>query len=110
MNIRFCFLLFLSVALLVGAVRAAEKDFYSPDQIRELISSGNAKPHGAQFANQGLGCKTFLWQKSDDKHIFFFTRNGNTWGEYRDETLDKGRFLRIDEMYLILLCTVLDLF
>jgi len=77
-----------------------QKPFYSPRQIDDLISSDTAVPHGAQFENQGLGCSTFLLRESDNKHIFFFTRNGKSLGEYREETLSDGKFLQIEEMYL----------
>jgi len=74
--------------------------FYYQKQINDLISSGVAQPHGAQFGNQGLGCNTFLWRKSDDRHVFFFTRDGKSLAEYRDEMLSNGKLLRIEEMYL----------
>ena len=57
-------------------------------------------PHGAQFENQGMGCKTYFWPKSKDTHVFFFTRDDEPLGEYRAETLSSGRFLIIEEMYL----------
>ncbi|HDY65054.1 MAG TPA: hypothetical protein ENH84_02320 [Phycisphaerae bacterium] len=79
---------------------STQQPFYSPRQIDDLISSGTAVPHGAQFENQGIGCNTFLWRKSDDIHVFFFTRDGESLGEYREEILSNGRFLRIEEMYL----------
>jgi hypothetical protein len=74
--------------------------FNDPKQIKKLISTGAAKPHGASFANQGLGCTSFLWRKSNDRDVFFFTRDENSYGEYRDELLSNGKILRIEEMYL----------
>ena len=74
---------------------------YSPAKIAELIEAGKAKRHGAQFSNQGLGCETFLWQESKEHHVFFFMRNGRSYGEYREEFLKEGRFLTIEELFLI---------
>lgn len=79
---------------------SSQEAFYSPKQMHDLISTGVAQPHGAQFENQGVGCRTFLWRQSDDRHVFFFTRDGKSLGEYREEILSNGRFLRIEEMYL----------
>lgn len=64
------------------------------------MKSGAAKWHGAQFANQGLGCLTYLWPESPDHHVFFFARDGVFYGEYRDEHLKAGRFLEVTEHYL----------
>lgn len=72
----------------------------TPQEIENLIASNAALPHGAQFENQGPGVATFLFKKSADRHIFLFTRGGKSIGEYRDEILDGGKILRIDEMYL----------
>jgi hypothetical protein len=95
---------YVAIALLWSGCRvshlSAQESFYSPKQIHDLISSGVAQPHGAQSENRDLGCQTFLWEKSNDRHIFFFTRDGRALGEYRDEMLVKGEFLRIDELYL----------
>lgn len=74
---------------------------YSSAKISELIEAGKAKRNGAQFANQGLGCETFLWQESKEHHVFFFMRNGRSYGEYREEFLKEGRFLTIKELFLI---------
>ena len=74
---------------------------YSSAKIAELIEAGKAKRHGAQFANQGLGCETFLWQESKEHHVFFFMRNGRSYGEYREEFLKEGRFVTITENFLI---------
>ncbi len=74
---------------------------YSSTQIVELVQTGKAKRHGAQFANQGLGCETFLWEASEDHHIFFMMRDGHSYGEYREEFLKQGRFLAITECYLV---------
>ena len=97
---QFALVLCLAECSFSTALAQKAEPFYSTKQIQNLISSGIAKPHGAQFENQGLGCETFLWPKSDDRRIFFFTRHGKPSGEYRDESLAKGRFLQIDEMYL----------
>ncbi len=74
---------------------------YTPAQIDACFQAGSAKEHGAQFANQGLGCRTYLWKESAEHHVFFFRRDGVTYGEFRDEVLADGRFLSIYERYLV---------
>ncbi len=91
----------VAVAFLAASQsRPAEDVLYSPAQIEGLISSGAAQPHGAQFENKSLGCRTFLWRQSDAHRVFFFSRDGKVFGEYRDETLENGRFVRTDEVFL----------
>jgi len=94
-------LLSVVLALLpVGTAQSMEPS-YTPSQIDELILAGSAKEHGAHFANQGLGCKSFLWKESVDRHIFVFRRDGVSYGEFRDEVLLDGRFMSIIERYLV---------
>lgn len=93
-------LLSIIFALLAGAAQAAEPT-YTPAQIDARIQAGSAEEHGAAFANQGPGCRTYLWKESANHHVFFFRRDGLTYGEYRDEVLEKGRFLSIYERYLV---------
>jgi hypothetical protein len=93
-------LLFIVFALMAGIAQPAEP-MYTPGQIDARIQAGSAKEHGAQFANQGLGCRTYLWKESADHHVFFFRRDGVTYGEFRDEVLAEGRFLSIYERYLV---------
>jgi hypothetical protein len=92
-------LLSIGFALLAGIAQSSEPT-YAPAQIDDLIQAGSAKEHGAQFANQGVGCRTYLWKESADHHIFFFRRDGVTYGEFRDEVLADGRFISIFERYL----------
>ena len=90
-------IVFASVA---GVARSSEPTF-TPAQIDAYIQAGSAKSHGAAFANQGVGCRTYLWKESADHHVFFFRRDGVTYGEFRDEVLADGRFLSIFERYLV---------
>jgi len=55
---------------------------------------------GVQFDNQGPDCRTFIWKKSEDRNVFFFTRNDISFGEYREDTLHENRYIRTEEMYL----------
>jgi hypothetical protein len=95
----------LQLAAILIAARSAtgEELEYAPTRIQELVQSGEAASHGAQFAASrgALNCRTFLWKKSPDHHVFFFLRNGKSYGEFRDEVLSEGRFLRIIENYLV---------
>lgn len=93
-------LLSIVFALMAGIAQPAEPS-YIPAQIDARIQAGSAKEHGAQFANQGLGCRTYLWKESADHYVFFFRRDGMTYGEFRDEVLAAGRFLTIYERYLV---------
>ncbi len=93
-------LLFSFVYLLAGSAQLA-KPQYTPSQIEKAIEAQSAIEHGAQFANQGLGCRTYLWKKSADHHVFFFRRDGVAYGEFRDERLSNGRFISIFEQYLV---------
>jgi len=89
------------VATFLTAIAQSAEPVYTPEQVDVLIQAGCAKEHGAQFANQGLGCKTYLWKDSADHHVFFFRRDGVAYGEFRDEVLEDGRFLSIYEQYLV---------
>ena len=93
-------LLSIVFAVLAGIAQSAEPT-YTPAQIDACIRAGSAKEHGARFANQGLGCRTYLWKESADHHVFFFRRDGVTYGEFRDEVLRDRRFLSIYERYLV---------
>lgn len=93
----------LSLALtlfLLSIARSAEPT-YPPAAIDRLISSGSAREHAARFANQGLGCETFLWVESDRHHVFVFRRNGVSYGEFRDVVRLEGGSLSITEQYLV---------
>jgi hypothetical protein len=73
---------------------------HTVQQIMGLVKSGAARPHGAQFDNQGRGCRTYLWEDSPQHRVYFFARDGVFYGEFRDEQLDNGRSLMITEHYL----------
>lgn len=93
---------FLSIvcALMAGTVHSAEPT-YTHAQIDAYIQDSSAKEHGVGFDNQGMGCRTYFWRESADHHVFFFRRDGLTFGEFRDEVLVDGRFLSIHERYLV---------
>jgi hypothetical protein len=97
MRIRF---LSIVCASLTAIAQSAEP-VYTPAQIEEWIQAGRSKQHGAQFANQGHGSRTYLWKDSNDHHVFFFRRDGVAYGEFRDEVLANGRFISIYEQYLV---------
>jgi len=80
---------------------AGSQPDYSPSQITNLINDGKATQNGAQFSNQGIGCETFLRKDSDDHFVFFFLRDGTSYGEYRDEFLSHGRIQTIREKFLV---------
>jgi len=93
----------IAVYFLIACLHSAagSQPDYTQSHITNLIDDGKATQHGAQFANQGMGCTTYLWKDSDDHHVFFFLRNGSSYGEYREECLSHGRILKIREKFLV---------
>jgi hypothetical protein len=89
------------LVVLVTRIALSAEPSYTPARIEALIQDGSAKEHGAAFANQGAGCRTYLWKDSANHHVFFFRRDGAASGEFRDEVLEDGRFLSIYERYLV---------
>ena len=94
-------LLSLCCMLFPLAVVHSSEPKYTVQQINGLIEAGKAKRSGACFANQGLGCQSYLWKESNNHHVFFFLRDGTCYGEYRDEVLSGSRFLSTAERYLV---------
>ena len=85
----------------LASIVFSSEPIYTPAQIDAHIQAGSAKEHGARFANQGLGCKTYFWKESEDHQVFFFRRDGVAYGEFRDEVLKDGRYRSIFEQYLV---------
>lgn len=94
-------LLSLCYMLVSLTVVHSSEPTYTVQQINGLIEEGKAKRSGACFANQGLGCQSYLWKESDGHSVFFFLRDGTCYGEYRDQVLAGSRFLSTTERYLV---------
>lgn len=94
-------LLFLALTPSLLSIASASEPTYTPAEISELVRSGSAREHGAQFANQGRGCLTYLWIESDRHTLFVFLRDGVSYGEFRDEVLLDGGFISTTEQYLV---------
>jgi hypothetical protein len=98
--------LVVGMALAAVSSAGAEDLPFTPSQIRRLIDSGVAPGRGAGFATtrygSGVVSNTHLWQESADHQVFFITRNGISYGEYREQTLAKAtRFAELKECYLV---------
>lgn len=98
--------LIVGMALATVSFACAEDLPFTPSQIRRLIDSGVAPQHGANFAapryGSGVVSSTHFWQESAGHHVFFVTRNGISYGEYREQRLAEGtRLAELKESYLI---------
>lgn len=96
------FLLLLAL-LTFGGKGWGEPLEFTPQRIEQIIQTEKLPRHGACFAvSQGaLNCASYLWAESDTRHVFFFLRDGKSYGEFRVESLSDGRFLSIVENYLV---------
>jgi hypothetical protein len=72
----------------------------TPAEIDDLITSGIAIPTRVQFENQGMGCSTFIWKKSEGDCRFYFTRDGKSFGEFRHDILLDGRYVWTRELFI----------
>lgn len=87
------------VLAFMAEMAQSEEPSYTLAQIDSRIRDGSATERLARFANQGLGCTSYLWKESADHRVFFFRQDGVNYGEFRDE-VSGPQGLSVHEQYL----------
>jgi hypothetical protein len=77
---------------------------YSRQKIDDLVNvSGVAKSTNEHVgASTVAGIKTYLWKESDTHRVYFFERNKQLFGEYREETFAKNSHIEQRTEYYLL--------